>query len=295
MTIYSNKTKLLLGATILFLCSFITSDNYVKPPSAPLQPSAEKANFSACKIENSTFKTGEELTFKAYYNWNFVWMSAGEAVAKVSDYQGDKYNITVKGSTYSSYDWFYRVRDHFETTVDKETLRPSTCMRYIEEGGFRLYDKVDFDFEAQKANSYRGKSKETAGLQAYDVDGCMHDIVSMIYFFRNVDFAQLKKEEEMPMQIFMDREAWNLKLRYEGKKIITVKGKGRHLVYKISTRVSAGELFDENSSVAVYVSADKNQIPLMVKLELSIGSVQVVIKDYKGLKYPFKAKYEEKD
>jgi hypothetical protein len=92
----------------------------------------------------------------------------------------------------------------------------------------------------------------------------------------------------------MDRKAWNLKLRYEGKKIITVKGKGKHLAYKISTRVSAGELFDENSSVAVYVSADQNQIPLMVKLELSIGSIQVVMKDYKGLKYPFKAKYTKK-
>jgi hypothetical protein len=286
--------KLQLSTIILLFCSFIASDNRIELPAKSIEPSAEKANFSSCKIKNTTFKTGEELTYKAYYNWNFVWMSAGEAVAKVSDYKKDKYNIVIKGKTYSSYDWFYRVRDHFETTIDKKTLRPSTCMRYIEEGKFRLYDKVDFDFKEKKANSYRGKSKKKASFRAFEVDGCMHDIVSMVYFFRNVNFAKLKKGEEMPMEIFMDRKAWNLKLRYEGKKIITVKGKGKHLAYKISTRVSAGELFDENSSVAVYVSADQNQIPLMVKLELSIGSIQVVMKDYKGLKYPFKAKYTKK-
>ncbi|MGB0985188.1 MAG: DUF3108 domain-containing protein, partial [Saprospiraceae bacterium] len=282
--------KLQLSAIILLFCSFIASDNRIETPVS-IEPSQEKANFSPCKIKNTTFKTGEKLTFKAYYNWNFVWMSAGEAVAKVSDDKKGNHNIVVKGRTYSSYDWFYRVRDHFETTIDKKTLRPSTCMRYIEEGKFRLYDKVDFDFEKEKAKSFRGKSKEKAGAREYDVDGCMHDLVSMIYFFRNVNFKKLKKGEEMPMQIFMDREAWNVKLRYEGKKIISVKGKGKHLAYKISTRVSAGDLFDDNSSVAVYVSADKNQIPLKVKLELSIGSVQVVLKDYKGLKYPYQAKY----
>jgi len=45
-----------------------------------------------------------------YYNWNFVWLSAGEVIFEIKD-EGDYYHIDVTGRTYASYEWFCKVRD----------------------------------------------------------------------------------------------------------------------------------------------------------------------------------------
>jgi hypothetical protein len=270
--------KLLLNYTLLL--TIILSFSFISIDHSP-------KSYTHCSIKNTAFKAGEKLTHKAYYNWNFVWIGAGETISRVSE-KGKQYQFDVTGRTYSSYEWFYRIRDYYEARVDKSSLLPSVSLRNIKEGGFSLYDKVYLDQNNRKAKSIRGKTKEKTREKIYDIDACVHDIVSMIYFFRNVNYRQYKKGKEFPMKIFMDREVWNLKLKYEGKKVIHVRDKGKYKAIQLTCRVSAGELFDENSSVTIWVSDDGNRVPLQAKLELAIGSIKIVLKDYKGLKYPLK-------
>lgn len=255
-------------------------------PQLPPASANGHPDFTPCRITNTAFKSGERLTHKVFYNWNFVWMGAGETTSRVQT-RGSDYYITIKGSTYPSYDWFYRIRDHFETTVDAQTLRPRTCMRYIEEGKYRLYDRVDF--QEGQAHSHRGKSADQTHLKSIAIEGCMHDIVSMIYYFRNVNFGALKEGTHLPMQLFMDREAWQIQLTYDKTETLNVKGLGKHRAHRLSTRVTAGELFDENSSVTVWVSADANKVPLLIELNLAIGSIKVVLDDYQGLRHPLRS------
>lgn len=82
------------------------------PESAPL-------NNTPCASTNNTFNVGETLVYKIYYNWNFVWIPAGEVVFKVFD-EGDKYHYQAKGRTYESYEWFYVVKDDYDSWVDKK-------------------------------------------------------------------------------------------------------------------------------------------------------------------------------
>lgn len=279
----------------LFLSSFLLVmlmlPNSPQPRMIDNEAAVTQQQFSPCSISNTTFKAGEQLTHKVYYNWNFVWMSAGESVAQITNKNSREYKVSIVGKTYSSYDWFYKIRDYYETTLNKNTLSPSSCLRNIKEGGYTLYDKVDFDYSSgNKAISYRGKTKSTTVKKDYDVSGCMHDIVSMIYFFRNINYNSLSRGTELPMTVFMDREEWKVKLRYDGKETIKVKKQGKFKAIKLSTRVTAGELFDDSSSISIWVSDDKNKIPLLVELELAIGSVKVVLKDYQGLRYPLSAK-----
>ena len=290
---FYTRTAMFLG--LFFICtSFIPSDNGNIHFYKNEGKSTTSNNFSTCQISNTTFDAGEKMTHKVFYNWNFIWMSAGESTAQVIGINDQQHLIDIKGRTYKSFDWFYKIRDHYTSTIKKETLTPSSSMRYIEEGKYTLYDKVNFNTKNNKATSIRGKSKETAKTASFDVDACMHDLVSMVYYLRNVDFSDLEIGDELPMQIFMDRKTWNIQIRYEGRKIVKVKDKGKYLVNKVTTRISAGELFDENSYVSVYISTDKNQVPLLVKLELSVGSIQVVLKDYKNLKHPFSKPYQKK-
>jgi hypothetical protein len=42
--------------------------------------------------------------------------------------------------------------------------------------------------------------------------------------------------------------------------------------------------------MTVWVSDDQNRIPLLIESPVSVGSVKMVLQEYKGLKYDFTAK-----
>ena len=96
-----------LTAVIIFCAAFV---RFEPPYSKDL-----------CSIENVSFTSGEKLVFKAYYNWKFIWIPAGEAVFTVTENKFD-YEVKVTGKTYDSYDDFFRVRDYFYSKIDKRTL-----------------------------------------------------------------------------------------------------------------------------------------------------------------------------
>ncbi len=257
-------------------------------PTANQQNSA--LSHEPCSIENDAFKAGEEIVYKIYYNWNFVWISAGEVTFKVYD-RGDVFHIAARGRTYSSYEWFFKVRDNYDSYVSKENLLPRVSIRDVHEGNYKRYDKVTFNQNANTAVSLRGKTKEDAEPEAFSVDGCMHDVLSIVYYMRNLDFDNMSKGDEVPVKIFLDRETYPLSVKYKGTEGDTkIKGMGRFQTHKFTPQLIAGEVFKEGDEMSVYISNDKNKIPLLIESPVSVGSVKVVLKSYKGLKYDFTAK-----
>lgn len=278
-----NITRLFIGSALLLGVIFlITSFRFIQKTDNA---------YSHCQINNVAFKDGEALKYKVFYNWNFVWMSAGYGRTLVEE-KNDNVKVKVNGNTYSSYDWFFKIRDYYETNMNKSTLLPTVSLRSVKEGGYSIYDKVTFNQDKKIATSLRGKTKSVAKPTDYQLDDCVHDIVSMMYFYRNVDYKAHKEGTSFPMKIFMDKKAWNIDLTYEGRENVKLKGVGKFKGLKLKTKVSAGELFDENSYVTIWVTDDKNKLPLLVELELSIGSIKVLLEEYNGLRYPLEAKTE---
>lgn len=250
----------------------------------------EKEAIEPCFMENKTFQGGEEITYKLYYNWGIMWLSAGEVTFKVND-MGSQYHVAVAGRTYKSYEWFFKVRDYYDTYIDKNSLLPKTAIRNVREGKYRLYDEITFDQENKKASSLRGKTKDQATKKEYNLGECMHDMLSVIYYSRNIDFENYNEGDKFPVKIFMDKEVWPLNVKYKGKQSRKkIKGKGRFNTIKFSPQVVSGRVFKEGEEMMVYVSDDQNRIPLLIESPVSVGSVKAVLKNYKGLKYDMTAK-----
>ena len=247
-----------------------------------------------CSIDNTTFEGGEELVYKLYYNWGFVWVSAGEVTFRVND-NGSNFHVTADGRTYGSYDWAFKVRDNYECDIDKNTLLPSHSIRSVKEGGYRLYDEMTFDQKSKKVVSKRGKTKDATQQQSFKLDNCTHDVLSIIYYLRNANFDQFRKGDSFPIEIFMDKKVWPLKVKYSGKeKKKWVKGMGYFNTHTFTPELIAGEVFKEGDQMKVWVSDDANKIPVLIESPVSVGSVKVVLKSYKGLKYPLSAKVAKK-
>lgn len=244
----------------------------------------------ACSVYNHTFTAGEELTYKIYYNLNFVWIPAGEVVFSVRDV-GSQYHISAVGETYSSYEWFFKARDSYEVYIDKQSLLPSLSIRDIQEGKFTLYDKITYNQSENKTYSVRGSSKsEIKERNEYEVGNCMHDILSIIYYARNVNYASLDVGEHFPIEIFMDKEVWPLKVSYGGKEAEKrIKGQGKFNTLLFSPETIPGQVFNEGTKINVWASDDANRLPLLIESPVSVGSIKAVLKDYKGLRHDLTA------
>ncbi len=259
--------------------------------ASPIVDNAPHSN-DPCFISNTTFQGGEELTYRLYYNWNSAWLAAGEVTFKVQD-EGSIYHVSVEGHTYRSYEWFYKVNDKYDTYLDKNSMLPVVSERDVAEGKYRLYDKIVFNQAAHQATSYRGKDKNSTQKSEYDVKECMHDILSVIYYMRNIDTENTSKGAKIPVKIFMDGEVFPLSVKYKGKQnYVALRDMGHYNTVKLSPQVINGRVFKDGSEVNIYASDDANKIPLLIESPLSVGSLKAVLKSYKGLKYPFTAKVD---
>ncbi|MCB0687819.1 MAG: DUF3108 domain-containing protein [Saprospiraceae bacterium] len=239
-----------------------------------------------CSARNSVFAPGEQIVYKIYYNWGFIWIAAGEVTFRVEE-TANQYHISAVGKTYKSYDWIFKVRDYYDSYIEKATLRPQRTIRKVLEGNYRLYDDVNYEHHRGIAVSRKGKTPDKLDTEEITLEGCTHDILSSIYLMRNMKFADKAAGTQLPMNIYLDRKIYSIKVKYEGKdETKRVKGLGNCKTMLFHPQLVVGNVFKDNEGMKIWVSDDDNKIPLMIESPISVGSVKVVLSEYSGLKYP---------
>ncbi len=257
----------------------VTTSQYETPSSSISMP-----------VDNSAFQSGEELVYKIYYNLNFIWVPAGEVTFKIDD-TGGQYHLAATGRTYDSYEWFFKVRDSYDTYVDKATMLPSMSIREVNEGKYRLYDKVKYDQVGKKATFERGNNKYAIDKKGeVSLSESMHDVLSIVYYSRTLNYDNAQMGQEYPIKLMLDEEIYPLKYKFLGKENKKIRDQGTWSTIKFTPRVVSGNVFKEGTEMKIWASDDANKIPLMIESPVSVGSVKIVLKSWKGLKYDVTAK-----
>ena len=233
-----------------------------------------------CGITNTSFKAGENITFKVYYNLGKLFVGAGEATfnCNLEKYNGkDVYHIVAEGKTYRTYDWFFKVRDKYQSFIDTATMMPMKFLRNVEEGGYRLTNDVTFYQTQHTAVSTKG---------TYKVPDCIQDVISAIYYARNIDFNKYKPGDKIPFDMFLDDKVYNIYVRYLGKETVETKF-GKFRAIKFAPLLLQGSMFQGGEKMTVWVSDDANKVPLRIDSPISVGSIKVDMVGYKNLRYNF--------
>jgi hypothetical protein len=231
-----------------------------------------------CGLRNTTFVTGETMTFKVYYALGF-YVAAGEAVFRVNlERMNNKpvYHITADGKTFSFYDSFFKVRDKYESFIDTATLQPLKFIRNIYEGGYKKYENVTFNQANNTAVSTEGTVR---------VPNCIQDVISSLYYARNIDFSKYKVNDKIPFSMYIGNEVFNLYIRYLGKETVKTK-KGKFNAIKFKPLLLKGDVFEGGEKMVVWVSDGGNHIPLRVESPISVGSIKVDMMECRNLRYP---------
>jgi hypothetical protein len=235
-------------------------------------------NEDFCRIKNTTTQNGEEISYTVFYHVAGVYAKAGSAVFsnKVEQLNGRAvFHITGVGGSNEKYDWIYRVRDRYESYIDTLTMKPVRFARDVHEGRTRKLEKIVFDHESKTATTDSG---------VYKMPDCIQDVLSSIYFARNIDFNQYKKGDRIHFNLFLENEVHPLYIRYLGKEKIKTRY-GSFNAIKFKPLLVEGTIFSGGEKMTVWVSDDGNRIPLRIQSEILIGSVRVDMMGCKGLRY----------
>ncbi|MCK5906182.1 MAG: DUF3108 domain-containing protein [Flavobacteriales bacterium] len=243
--------------------------------------------FAQPTINDAPFKIGEWLRFELHYGA----ITAGYSTLEVKkDSTSDMYLVEGKGWTVGMFKWFFKVDDNYKTYLNKETLMPEYFKRYVNEGGYTIRRDIDFDRVIDSAKVYNLETETDTTIAITALSG---DMISSFYYARTFSADTLKKNDMLHFDVFMDNEIFKFDLKFLGREKIDTKF-GKIKCLKFSPRVQGGRVFKDDESVLLWVTDDRNKIPIRIQSALRVGSIKVDLDAFKGLKYPFKTHVEIK-
>jgi len=265
-----------------YLCSMNLIRRFLLSSLCMLLTVSLTADNDFCGVQNISFTGNEQVQFKIFYNVIGLYVDAGNASFTVSNAKINNrpvYHIVGLGTSNPSYDWIFRVRDKYETYIDTATLKPYRFVRHVEEGSFRKDELVNFNHDEKKATTPKG---------SFNVPSCIQDVLSAVYYARNIDFSKRTIGEKIPFSMFIDDAVYNLYIRYLGKEVIKTKY-GIFNAIKFKPMLISGTVFKGGELMTVWVSDDGNHLPLRIESPISVGSVKVDMIKFKNIRYPFDA------
>ncbi len=245
-----------------------------------------------CKEANSSFQGGEKVIYNAYYNWGFIWVNAGIVSFSVDDYNYEErpsYFIRSYGRTYKSYDFLFKVRDSFEVYVDTLNLKPFEFDRVTKEGSTISHHHYKFNRVERTIHTSISKDNEPYKDSVLTWPECSFDLLSMVYKARNIDFKKYSPGDKIPINMILDGKTYNLYIRYKGKKTVKNREGRRFKCIEFSPLLVEGTIFTSGEDMTVWVTDDKNRIPIIVEAKILIGSVKAMFVQAEGLRHPMDA------
>jgi len=238
--------------------------------------------FYNSNAQSQTYQPGEWLKLRIHYGW----FNASFATLEVQDKKvgnTEVFHVKGQGKSTGLLHAFYKVDDTYESFINIDTGLPIQFIRDINEGG---YTKNKIIWYNQNANTAKVRDLKHDTTKEYETNPNVQDMISSFYYVRNQIEGNLNEPgDEIEIDMFFDEENYKFKTVYLGREIIKTKF-GKIETMKLRPLVQSGRVFEEKESLTVWISADKNKVPVRVKAKLAVGSLTADLDDYKGLKYP---------
>lgn len=263
----------MVRTSVVFLGLLIVLSSFVSDSKLEITP-------------NSSFLKGEVLSYRVHYGF----INAGEGTMqvnpKIQEVNGKPcYKINVFGKSVGAFAMMLRVKDNWRSYVDTTTMQPEKTFRNIQEGNYRLKETIFYKKEEGKINVHTVKKNKDPKEKEYKVPVNVHDIVSGYYYLRNIDYTKLHIGEIIELKAFFEDTFYDFKIRYAGKDVVRTKF-GKMNAIKLVPIMPDNTFFDGEESIRVWLSDDKNKIPLKLQADMFIGSVELDLKGYKNLREP---------
>lgn len=228
-----------------------------------------------CGVSSKNFVNGEKISYQVYYNLGFIWLNAGKADFDVSNIRINNkayYRLRAVGYSNPSFESLFSVRDTFISYVDTSNITPIRSLKYTNEGKYHAVD--DYSFVKQEDNwRVITKLKRGGVWKAPSVEttaNCGFDILTSIYRLRCFD------EKSGILFLRLDDGEYKVFIKHMGLERIKLHGGSYHMARKIQISLVEGNVFGKGGYMTIWVSDDKQKIPLLIESPLKVGKVKAV-------------------
>ncbi len=237
-------------------------------------------------INNEAFQRGEKIVYKVYYD-SFVTghVTAGEASLEIE--KDDRIianrstmHVIGLGKTRGLFNLFFKVVNRYETYIDEKAIAPLLFIRRINEGGYKKSQDVTFNHTKNIAISNTATVPVTEYIQ---------DIISAFYYARTLDISNIKLGDEFPVNFFLDDSVYTTKIIYDGREDIKI-GLGTFKCLRFKPMVLTGTVFSQPYPMTLWVSDDKNRVPILAESGILVGSIKMELIKYNNLKNSLSSK-----
>ncbi len=235
------------------------------------------------KLDN--IQSGEVLNYRIHYGI----LNAGTATLTTlkTNYMGQPhFYVKGYGRTTGAVRAFFKVEDNYESFINYKTGLPSYYVRNVQEGGYTQHLQTVFNHTNQTLILTNKKKSTSEVLKS--VKG-VQDMLSAFYYLRSLDPGELKVGTVKKLNVWIDDELFPFQLKVAGTEDIKTKF-GTINCLKIIPQVISGRVFKDKEGVTLYVSNDRNFVPVSIKAELAVGSLKASLDSYKNVKYPLNIK-----
>ncbi|MBM3403559.1 MAG: DUF3108 domain-containing protein [Bacteroidetes bacterium] len=243
---------------------------------------------SQCLGKNLAFRSGEIMQFDAYYNWGLLRVKAGKAefTTAMEEKDGESlFHIKATAHSLSSWDWFFKVRDTYETWVDTCRLYPREFIQQTSEGGYQAYNRFAFDRNLRSVKTFHSEKGKELKETTLQTEKPAFDVMSAAYAARSIDYSKMSPGDKIPINIILNNEIFTLYYRYLGKEVVKNIDGHHYRCLKFSAMAVEGTIFKGGEDLFVWVSDDQNHVPVKAESKILVGSVNVFLTKAKNLRY----------
>ena len=267
-----NLRNIILLTTILFSFLYSTTASAINPSEIEL-----------------AFQDGEKLTFVASYALGFLYTDVGEVTINIkkADKNPNEFKVVGGGKTYRFYDRIFKLRDTYEARFSSPDFKSLYFHRDIYEGGYTIKNTYFFDWKQHEITGTVERKKGTQIVNLPMQTKQDFDVLTYFYYFRSIDFVKGGVNTIYPISVVLDDEIYTVGCKYVGKEERRIKAMDKKVnCLKLQLEVIAGEIFKGNEVVTIWVSDDKNHLPVELEFPIRIGKMKGRIDSYEHLKHP---------
>ncbi|WP_298516829.1 DUF3108 domain-containing protein [uncultured Kordia sp.] len=236
--------------------------------------------------QKSPFANGEKLVYTASYKMSGFLTDLAQVSMETSEVKTSSntlYHFKCRANTFRKYDFFFKIRDVYESYVSTSSLLPALYKRDIQEGSYKKKMKYVYNQKKKVIKSEQTKRRRDGTdwvvNENFSFSNGAMDVISTLYNVRNLPIENAAAGDSKVFKIIFDKEEIPITVKYVGKSTIDAGSLGQKECYKLKI-ITNGDFL---KSATLWMTADANKVPVKAEFTIPIGSGMLQLTKASGL------------
>ncbi|MDE7123126.1 MAG: DUF3108 domain-containing protein [Alistipes sp.] len=250
---------------------------------------------AALPLSAQLYHPGEVLEYRVSYRAKmFPNTEVGAVSVTTSEECVDgrsRYKVVGNGRTLPTYRWFYNIDDRYTVWIDPETLRPERFESDLRESDYTFTSRYDYSWADSVVRTRWSSRKRPEQQRTMRLTDETMDAIALFFNLRTADADAFDEGESATLRMVLQDTIRDLQYRYLGREQKKIRNMGKFdtLKFECQLGTTEGFSFTDGTVFTIWISDDRNKIPLWIESPVRVGSINAYISGYKGLKYPLES------